>query len=764
MIKKISRIKNMGIFSDFSWPTDLQGFNRYNLFYGMNGSGKTTLSSLFSLFSSGSSETYPELAYSIETARGNFDQSRAYPQKIRVFNSEYVQNNIGEIEGKLHPILIVGKENKDLVEKLRLDEKTLEERKGKELLLKKEKEKKEKELGKKFTDIAKVISSDTSGQATRNYRKPDAERDYRGLSSLRILNEDEAERCKQTLRQEVLDEIYLFASTPNLQNGQVKSVSETAAIIVGRVRSLLAKTVSSEIIKHLKDNVDIQSWVEAGVHLHKKHSSAICEYCLQTIPSNRLEDLANHFNEADQNFRDEIDVEIRNIVALSDRIRSFQFPSKAAFYSEFRGEHQIIEKEFISAQQSALKELASLKEALEDKLGRRTEALSSNPKFDTSILESNQQRLADLASKHNEKSKNFSERVNSARKALEVHHLSLIDEDIKAINKNIKEIDDYLLRIQDGSPELTDPRGMSEISDGINEMRGRISNSHKAAQELTENLHIFLGRRELEFIPENEGYTIKRHGKPAKRLSEGEKTAIAFVYFIIHLKDQDFSTEDGIIVIDDPISSLDTNSIYQAFAFLKTAVSDAKQAFIFTHNYEFLKLLLNWMKNIPKKVGKKSYYMLNTTNISHDKTARIVGICPLDRELLDNESEYNFLFKTLCQYKSDGSISSSYHIPNVARKVLETFVDFYCPSKGSLYEKVKAIDYNPVKKSALLKFVNDLSHPTTKWFDPALVPETQNNVHHLLEMIEALLPNHHKAISENIQRNDEEQIEEEEAA
>lgn len=41
-------------------------------------------------------------------------------------------------------------------------------------------------------------------------------------------------------------------------------------------------------------------------------------------------------------------------------------------------------------------------------------------------------------------------------------------------------------------------------------------------------------------------------------MSEGEKTAIPFVYFTIHLKDKDFDIKNGIIVIDDPICSMDS--------------------------------------------------------------------------------------------------------------------------------------------------------------------------------------------------------------
>lgn len=93
-------------------------------------------------------------------------------------------------------------------------------------------------------------------------------------------------------------------------------------------------------------------------------------------------------------------------------------------------------------------------------------------------------------------------------------------------------------------------------------------------------------------------------------MSEGEKTAIAFVYFTIHLTDQDFNIDSGIVVIDDPISSLDSNSLFQAFSFLKNSVKNSSQVFILTHNFDFLKLLLNWLKHYPKNKGGKEFYMI----------------------------------------------------------------------------------------------------------------------------------------------------------
>ena len=174
-----------------------------------------------------------------------------------------------------------------------------------------------------------------------------------------------------------------------------------------------------------------------------------------------------------------------------------------------------------------------------------------------------------------------------------------------------------------------------------------------------------------------------RRGKPAKRLSEGEKTAIAFLYFLVQLKDQDFDLSEGVVVIDDPISSLDASAIYQAFSFLKNETQDAKQLFILTHNFEFLRLLLNWVKSA--RGSTKSYSMVLCTEGASGRTARLAQ---LDRLLIEHATEYHYLFKVLHTFRSDGTIMGCYHVPNIARKVLETFLDFHVPSNRSLYQSL----------------------------------------------------------------------------
>ncbi|MFS4579939.1 AAA family ATPase [Phaeobacter sp. C3_T13_0] len=69
--------------------------------------------------------------------------------------------------------------------------------------------------------------------------------------------------------------------------------------------------------------------------------------------------------------------------------------------------------------------------------------------------------------------------------------------------------------------------------------------------------------------------------------------AKTFFYFVIRLGNQYFDLTKEVAVTDDAITSLDPGSAYQAFAYPKNAVNNAKPIFLLTHNFEFLKLLRN---------------------------------------------------------------------------------------------------------------------------------------------------------------------------
>lgn len=571
MLTTIEHIDGLGVFDRYHQDSVLSKFERFNILYGMNGSGKTTLSRLFSSLNSGANDTYPNLRYKVTSSNGQFQQGQILPTNIRVFNADYVEANLGEIEGKLNPIFIVGEDNKDIVNQIISDEKMLTDLRGELKLKSTEKQSLSQSRGKQFTEVAKIITFDTRGQLTRTYRKPEAEKAYASLDGVAFLEEDQLAAHRITVRQASLEKV----STVDL--GRVSMIEDEASVdvevlaaisgLTKAAQSLCIQTSDSLAVKRLQEKPRIAEWVERGMALHHEYGSETCEYCLQIVPQVRLDELAKHFNESDRLLKEQIEDATDVLTKLRERVASLSLPSKEQLYEELREQHVGVASSVGAGQKHARSCLDSVLTTLRNKLVRRTEVVENDlVDYDsTPFLEA----LAEcnvLLGKHNEKTEAFETHAVEARKAIEKHHLSTIKSEVDKYDSDILALDDRLAIIVDGDAS-TGADGISALEARISANRAKVANTAKAAEDLTSLLQTFLGRDDLKFVPEGDGYKILRGQAAAERLSEGEKTAIAFIYFIVQLQDQDVDLSEGIVVIDDPISSLDSNSLYQAFAF-----------------------------------------------------------------------------------------------------------------------------------------------------------------------------------------------------
>lgn len=129
-------------------------------------------------------------------------------------------------------------------------------------------------------------------------------------------------------------------------------------------------------------------------------------------------------------------------------------------------------------------------------------------------------------------------------------------------------------------------------------------NEEAAAVKVNHILQSYFGHQyiELRAIEGTDGvqFDIYRQGEKAYNLSEGERSLVAFAYFVAKLEDVDTKSTKPIIWIDDPISSLDSNHIFFIYSLISQEIVDNgdkwSQLFLSTHNLEFLRYL--------KRIGK----------------------------------------------------------------------------------------------------------------------------------------------------------------
>ena len=151
--------------------------------------------------------------------------------------------------------------------------------------------------------------------------------------------------------------------------------------------------------------------------------------------------------------------------------------------------------------------------------------------------------------------------------------------------------------------------------------------------------------------------------KLANSLSDGEKTALAFAYFLSKF-DSEVNNEkklkEAVVIIDDPISSLDQNRLYSTASLIHENFENIKQLIVLSHSFLFLKYFNSLSRNTE-------CFFLDQSKITK-----------LPEELVNFETPYFYMLKNLIDFKN-GKVEYNKvkkYLPNYIRRILETFLSF----------------------------------------------------------------------------------------
>jgi wobble nucleotide-excising tRNase len=121
----------------------------------------------------------------------------------------------------------------------------------------------------------------------------------------------------------------------------------------------------------------------------------------------------------------------------------------------------------------------------------------------------------------------------------------------------------------------------------------------------------------------------------------------------------------------------------------------------------------------------------------------------LDPFLRDYESEYHYLFKRVHEASAlptGQPLAVYYDLPNLARRLLETFLVFKVPDKNSLHSRLQEVNFAEPRKTRLLRFVDTHSHAEqiSEGHDEAsALAEAPTILRDLLDLIEQVDSDHH---------------------
>jgi wobble nucleotide-excising tRNase len=702
MISSIPKIESFGVFSDFHWDNRIPLLKKYNLIYGWNYSGKTTLARVFRCFELNRvHEDFPEARVHLKATSGVI-HDLASPGAVplfRVFNSDFIHDNLSFTDGSATPILILGE--KDIAKNKLLKDKT-DEYETIELLIrfkKNEVEVSESSIEKMLTvyarDYIKIPLSVPNYDKTRfGPTVIECRNDYS-----KLLLDDVALQKYLSIHHSIEKKPSLFTLKPNLTS-IVKLRNET--------EMLLAKViVGGNPIPRLNDNPELEMWVNEGRPFHEGKDA--CQFCGCRLPSDLMDQLTEHFSADYEHLLSEIK-DLRKLIS-SAQDEKIEIAHKSEIYPElsekFAGEKNKLIK-LLEARENTLAVLLKMLAEKEKKLFMNLNC----PEIDdpTLRLDTVVTSLNKIISAHNARTEEFDKSRKEAFKIIEKHYAVLFNRDqkydeclqkIELLKTEIKELDIKLV----------------ELNKEIRVLEQETSEVLKVAARINDLLIAYFGKNDLRIeVMENKRFRIDRQGSVAKNLSEGEKTAIAFAYFITQVQDGRYPLVETRVFIDDPISSLDANHLFNTYALIKTQLSGCKQLVISTHSFDFYNLVREWAMESEKETRKPqsewkewSIFLIRRSN---DGNAVLEEI---PKELLRFKSEYHYLFSILNNFFISNSTGFDclLSLPNIVRRFMEAFGGIMIPLSKGLKSKMERIFKNEIERERVWKFINHYSHQTT---------------------------------------------------
>ena len=727
MIKRINRIKNYRIFQNWQPDIGIADFSKVNLLYGVNGSGKSTLCSLMAEaiedkeWKSGLSISVKESTNEIREVH-TFDDSLW--EKLRVFNRRYIQENLKfdlKDQSLANTLLQIGKVNidreneiNDLKARIAKIESDLPKKQQSLSIIKDKQEKIAR-------DTAELIGSEL-GPVGGRYRS----RSYTATQVRQLVNQTlqgvDVSKISENL------EVINSPQFPILVIPDRNSFSTQDLSV--RIWEICNRSATSIIIDSLEKNSPHAQWVQQGFELHEGLDK--CLFCAGKVSVTRRSELNSHFSLSLKLLQSDIEVARSAVQVLRINLLRIKnlIPDVMQLLPELRAEYENLLKEADVSSSDLLERLAKFDVILEEKKFKLFESIDISP-IASPDVNVDFGYLVQLLHRHNALVPQIEESLEP--RAQQVEHARILAIQSEFLEDS-KEVNSLELEISEFKIDLAAKRNR------LGSVENENGDPTSLAEELNVELAEILGRPELVFSFLKDGvYSIERDGVPATYLSEGEKSVISLLYFVKSLDAADCDRSNTIVMIDDPISSMDSNftigisaRIWASLVGKNGSHDKCKQLFLFTHNFDFFRSWCNHLDRMSSNFRNQqgiTYLILEIRirfkMLPSSKSNREPFFLqwPIDVKLKKRlRSEYHYLFWRVaeslrkCQEEPslENDLEAAAILPNSCRRLLEGFLSFRFPSEiGDFRAQLsKAIDsvIDPAARTRLLTFLHQYSH------------------------------------------------------
>ena len=637
----------------------IQNLKKVNFFYGANGSGKTTISNFLH---NGQDEKFSSCS---KSWKGGQELA------VLVYNKEFRERNFGQ--GKLNGVFTLGQATAEEIKAIENKTEQLKVIKAEGSTKKSTWEKQvntKAELEKEFTEncwrqVYKKYEVDFKEAFTGSMRSGELFKnrllqEFSGNTSV-LKNIDELREKAKTIfgvapQNMPLINSIVFDRIPEIENSTI-----WAKVIVGK---------SNVDIAGLIQRLNINDWVNQGKS-YLESDSQTCPFCQkETITTDFRGQLENFFDNAYtddikllKELKQEYNLLTQNIVNELNTVEAHQ-------------KNFTLTKLDVDKFSSHLKTLTAI-------VAANNELLNNKAKEPSRCIELTQlkeqldsiEELINNANleikKHNQIVANFqTEKAN-----LVTSIWRFITEEFKAkiveFNSKNRGLD---VEIVASKKQVDDKRAEYKKLDlEIKDLSKNLTSIQPTIDEINRILKAY-GFLNFEIVPsqENGFYQIQREdGTLAEStLSEGEITFLTFLYYLQLAKggiSQENVNEERVLIIDDPISSLDSNVLFVVSTLIKKLIKDVKaeignikQIILLTHNVYFHKELS--LIDVRAKLRDKVHYWILRKN---DKTTNLQSY-----EMKNPiQSSYSLLWQEL----RNETVTSSIAVQNIMRRIIENY-------------------------------------------------------------------------------------------
>lgn len=688
MIKEIL-LKNVASYSEQGGS--INNLSNVNFFYGANGTGKSTISRyLFEVGSNSISEKYSQCEIAWDSSLDILVYNQDF--RDRVYHTEHIPG-----------VFTLGQATNEQLEHVRHLKQALQEQREGLTVRRNTLKQKEAELKQNHHALKEAVW-EMFKQYDRDFKevfsgfRNNKERLLEELLGRRNHNQIENNESKEELKRLYID---LYANTPTILelipsiNFQTIEAIEQDDIwekaIIGNQDIDIAKLI---------DSLQMGDWINEG-RQYIQANSIQCPFCQQdTITEVFRRKIKSYF---DKSFQEDIDLIhslFNEYVSLSqniiEQVETITSPKLSPQY---------IQALIVRLKAHLNENIAIMEKKL--KSPSRTFTISVQKEVFSNIITCIEQTNSAI-----QESNNLVQNIQRERCLLNRSvWCCLLRENAPALDRliqskrNAENAFNGILK----SIEIGENKERS-LKAELEQANRNVTSTQPAIDAINKQLESygFLGFKIMPHPNIEHRYQICRQtGEPVTdSLSEGEITFITFLYFIQLVNgglDDESVGQAKIVVVDDPISSLDSTILYIVSSILKElrnnvkcSIGDVKQLFILTHNVSFYRDVSFFNGRPVNEDASLSYYLIRKPN-----NLSKISLCkknPID-------SYYGLLWNELKQENN-----SRVSIQNIMRRILEYYFKILGGWKDEqIISQFPSAEEQDICRS-LICWINDGSH------------------------------------------------------